>query len=89
MPSGLEYVSGSAKIGDAPGFGYGFNCYCTVEGQKVTFYDYNGRFDKVNSYYYYARVINPGVFKAEGTFVQNLTAKDYYTVGEDCIVVIE
>ena len=88
LPSGLEYVSGSAKIEDAPDFGYGYYRYCTVEGQKITFYDYNGRFDKGCTYYYYARVISPGTFKAEGTLVQNLAAKDYLTVGEDSIVTI-
>jgi hypothetical protein len=89
LPAGLEYVSGSAKIGGAPSFGYGYFRYCTVEGQKVSFYDYNGRFDKGYLYYYYARVVSPGTFKAEGPLVQNLTAKDYFTVGEDSIVVIE
>ena len=88
LPAGLEYVDNSAKIGGTSGFGYGFYRYCTVEGQKVTFYDYNGRFNKGYLYYYYARVINPGTFKAEGPFVQNLTAKDYYTAGEDSTVVI-
>jgi hypothetical protein len=89
LPSGLEYVSGSAKIGGAASFGYGYYRYCTVEGQKIMFYDYNNRFNRGYLYYYYARVISPGVFKAEGPLVQNLTAKDYFTLGEDSVVVIE
>ncbi|MCL2153639.1 MAG: hypothetical protein FWH57_11920, partial [Oscillospiraceae bacterium] len=89
LPSGLEFVNNSAKIERASSFGYGFYRYCTVEGQKVTFYDYNGRFNKGYLYYYYARVVSPGTFKAEGPLVQNLTAKDYFTVGEDSILVIK
>ncbi|MCL1793001.1 MAG: Ig-like domain-containing protein [Oscillospiraceae bacterium] len=89
LPAGLEYVSGSAKIEDSPDFGYGYYRYCKVEGQKITFYDYNGRFDQGCMYYYYARVINPGKFLAEGTFVQNLAAKDCFTIGEDSAITIE
>jgi len=88
LPSGLEYVSGSAKISGAPSFGYGYYRYCTVEGQKITFYDYNGRFDRGYLYYYYARVICPGTFIAEGPVVQNLSASDYYSTGENDVIVI-
>jgi len=55
----------------------------------VTFYDYNGRFDKERIYIYYARVISAGTFKAEGPIVQSLTAKDCFTVGEDCVVMVK
>jgi hypothetical protein len=90
LPSGLAYVDNSAKINDpkSSGFGYGYYRYCTVEGQKIMFYDYNGRFDREYTYYYYARVINPGSFKAEGTLVQNLTAKDSFALGKDDAVAI-
>jgi hypothetical protein len=88
LPSGLEFVNNSAKISGAPGFGYGFYRYCSVEGQKVTFYDYNGRFNRGYLYYYYARVVSPGTFLAEGPLVQNLDAPDYFTVGEDSVIVI-
>ena len=89
LPAGLAYVSDSAKIGNSPYFGYRYYRYCVVEGQKIMFYDYNGRFDKGYLYYYYARVISPGTFTAEGPLVQNLGAKEYYTVGEDSLVVIQ
>ena len=89
LPSGLEFAPNSAKIEGASRFGYGCNCYCTVEGQKVTFYDYNSRFYKDRTYYYYARVICPGTYKAEGPLVQNLTAKDCYTVGADTTITIK
>lgn len=89
LPAGLAYVEGSAKIEDAPAFGMGCNRYVKANGQAVTFYDYNGRFDKGCLYYYYARVISPGIFKAEGTLVQNLTAKDSISIGPDDYIIIE
>jgi len=89
LSAGLEYVSNSAKISGAANWGYGYFCYCTVEGQKVMFYDYNRNFAGGCLYYYYARVISPGAFKAEGPLVQNLIAKDYYTVGGDSMVIIK
>jgi len=89
LPSGLEYVSNSAKISGAPHFGYGYSRYVSTEGQKINFYDYNTWFDRGFLYYYYARVVSPGTFKAEGTLVQNLKAKDYLTVGEDSVIVID
>jgi len=91
LPSGLEYVENSAKIDGANGFGYEYGYgyhsrYCSVEGQKVSFYDYNGKFNKGYLYYYYARVISPGSYKAEGTLVQNLAAKGNVSIGEDDIL---
>jgi hypothetical protein len=88
LPSGLQYVDDSAKIGDAPGFGAGYRRYCRREGQKVTFYDYNRMFDGGCLYYYYARIINPGVFIAEGPLVQNLEAKDSFAAGENSVISI-
>jgi len=88
LPAGLKYVSNSAKIDGTADFGCGYFRYCTAEGQKITFYDYNGRFNRGYLYYYYARVISPGTFTAEGPIVQNLTAKDCITVGESSTVVI-
>lgn len=82
LPAGLAYVADSAKIEDEASYGYGYQRYCTVEGQKVTFYDYNRLFDQGYLYYYYARVVNPGSFQAEGLLVQNLYAKDAFTIGE-------
>jgi hypothetical protein len=94
LPAGLVYVSSSAKIGGSASAGVTYDSgesyirYCTSEGQKVIFYDYNRLFNKGCLYYYYARVVSPGTFKAEGPLVQNLVAKDYFTVGEDSIITI-
>ena len=83
LPAGLAYVSGSAKIEDSDGFGFGWRRYAKIEGQKISFYDYNSQFNQGYLYYYYARVVSPGVYRAEGTVVQNLTAKDSISVGEN------
>ena len=88
LPSGLEFVSNSAKTPGVNYFGYGYYCYASVEGQKVTFYDYNRYFNRGRLYTYYARVVCPGTFIAEGPVVQNLNAKDYYTIGETNTLVI-
>lgn len=89
LPSGLEYVSNSAKIEDRSSFGFRQSSYAKVEGQKVMFYDYNRYFDCGSLYYYYARVVSPGAYKAEGTLLQNLTAKELFTLGQDDIITIQ
>jgi uncharacterized protein YfaS (alpha-2-macroglobulin family) len=88
LPSGLEYASNSAKLSDEPRFGAAYRCYAQANGREVTFYDYNGRFDKGRLYYYYARVINPGEFRAEGTLVQSLGSAAMYTLGSDAQLTI-
>ena len=86
LPAGLAFVDDSARIQGETYFGRGHVCYATIEGRKITFYDFNSRFDRVTTYYYYARVISPGTFKAEGTLVRNLTVADYFATGEDIII---
>ncbi|MCT4596972.1 MAG: Ig-like domain-containing protein [Vallitalea sp.] len=76
-PSGLVPIEST--------YDYGFKgdekyyCYRDVEGQKVTLYvvkdsNYN---DKL---YYYARVITPGTYKADGTIVQGSKIKDSFKI---------
>jgi len=87
LPAGLQLVPNSARFSrrdNAPGWW----AHATAEGQRVTFFDFNGRFDRVHTYYYYARVINPGMFKAEGTLVQSIGAREYLAVGEDAVLTI-
>lgn len=91
LPSGLEYVSSSAKIEISPNNSSTSPYRCTwgsVDGQKVTFYDYNGLFNDGVLYYYYARVVSPGGFTAEAPLVQNAYAKDIFTVGESTGITI-
>ena len=87
LPAGLVHTSGSARFGnmsETPGQWR----FATSEGQRITFFDHNSRFSGVRTYYYYARVINPGIFRAEGLIVQNLGARDYLTVGIDSVITI-
>ena len=81
LPAGLVLVPDSFGFGPRTE-GSGWHAWATSEGQRVTFYDFNGRFDRVHTYFYYARVINPGIFRAEGTLVQSLGAREYIAVGE-------
>jgi len=87
LPAGLAYTAQSARIGNHTGGPAGWQAFAASEGQRVTFYDYNG-FNRINTYYYYARVINPGTFKAEGTLVQSIGAREYMTVGADAVLTI-
>jgi len=52
------------------------------------FFDHNSRFNRTRTYYYYARVINPGTFRAEGLIVQSMGAREYMVVGEDATITI-
>ncbi|MDR2571553.1 MAG: Ig-like domain-containing protein [Oscillospiraceae bacterium] len=81
LPSGLVFTQNST------GFREQYNAnrnmaWATNEGQRIIFYDHNSRFNQIRTYFYYARIINPGTFTAEGTIVQNLGATDYLTIGE-------
>ena len=87
LPAGLVYVPHSARFGDVattPGWW----THVQAEGQRITFFDFNGRFHRNNTYYFYARVVNPGTFRAEGTIVQSVDAREYMVVGESVVVTI-
>ena len=87
LPAGLAYVANSARFGNTAD-NYGWRTYAETEGQRITFYDYNGRFTRGHTYYYYARVINPGIFKVEGTLAQSIGAREYIAAGEDAMLKI-
>ena len=87
LPAGLVAVPHSARFA-VPDETTGSWRHVTTEGQRVTFFDFNGRFRWDNTYYYYARVINPGTFTAEGTLVQSFGAREYMTVGEHAVITI-
>jgi len=87
LPSGLVFVQESARFREQSGINRS-RVWATSEGQQVLFFDYNSRFSQVRTYYYYARVINPGSFTAEGPIVQNLDAKEYLTIGAPEVVQI-
>ena len=87
LPAGLALVPNSARFGRHDNSNMWW-AWATAEGQRVTFFDFNGRFDRVHTYYYYARVINPGVFVAEGAMVQSIGAREYLAVGESAVITI-
>ena len=85
LPAGLVHVANSARFGDRD-HTTGRWAHAAVEGQRITFFDFNSRRHRVNTYYYYARVINPGTFMAEGTIVQSVGAREYMVVGESAVL---
>ena len=87
LPAGLVHVPGSARFGDMQTTSGQWRS-AIAEGQRVTFFDHNSRFSQARIYYYYARVINPGTFRAEGLIVQNLGVREYLTVGGDSTITI-
>jgi len=87
LPAGLVHVANSARSNDTEQT-EGRWVRAIVEGQRITFFAFNNRFDQTNVYYYYARIISPGTFMAEGTFVQSRGAREFMVVGEDMIITI-
>jgi len=88
LPAGLAFAENTARVERETNHSRGFFNYATVEGRKVNFFDFNSRFDREITYYYYARVISPGTFKAEGSLVRNLISPDYFTTGTDTTIVV-
>lgn len=85
LPAGLRLVENSARFGTVSNVSSNWR-HVQEENQRITFFDFNGRTSYTNMYYYYARVINPGVFRADGTLVQSFGALEYFTVGDDAVV---
>jgi uncharacterized protein YfaS (alpha-2-macroglobulin family) len=82
LPAGLVHVPNSARVSFSNRDNVaGWWTHVMVDGQRITFYDWNGRFNRNHTYYYYARVINPGTFVAEGTMVQSMGAREFMSVG--------
>ncbi|MCL2577941.1 MAG: Ig-like domain-containing protein [Defluviitaleaceae bacterium] len=88
LPAGLAHVAHSARFGES-GNNPGRRAWVTTEGQRVTFFDHSGGSNRIRVYHYYARVINPGTFTAEGTIVQSLGAREYMTVGENAAITLQ
>jgi hypothetical protein len=89
LPAGLVHVPNSARFDRRdPWNTQHRHAFVRTEGQRVTFFDYNGVFNRGHVYFYYARVVNPGTFTAEGTLVQSLNAREYMAVGENATITI-
>jgi uncharacterized protein YfaS (alpha-2-macroglobulin family) len=87
LPAGLVHAPFSARFGDRQNTP-GWHAWVQTEGQRITFYDHNGRFNRNHTYYYYARVVNPGTFTAEGTLVQSVGAREYMVAGVNTVLTI-
>ena len=61
--------------------------YRSIDGQKVTFYA-NKHYQEREPFVYYARVVNPGQFKAEAPIIQGTTARDSLRLGEKASIEI-
>jgi len=60
------------------------------DGQKITFYVYSSPYWRSNPYIeYYARVISPGVYTAQGTVIQSLTSRDIINTSKTVTVTVE
>ncbi|QUI22617.1 Ig-like domain-containing protein [Vallitalea pronyensis] len=79
VPSGLAPIANSRKFGlrDTDNYYY----YKDVEGQKVTMHIGKNYKDKPELYYY-ARVVTPGTYKAEGTIVSGSRIRDSFKILE-------
>ena len=89
LPAGLAHVAGSARFGEHVNNTRMRFAHVSIEGQRITFFDYNRRSDRSATYFYYARVISPGTFIAEGTLVQSVGAREYMAVGDEVRIIIE
>ncbi|WP_010245975.1 dockerin type I domain-containing protein [Acetivibrio cellulolyticus] len=67
-----------------------YNSYYNTEGQKISFYIYNSTYWKYQTYIeYYARVISPGTYTAQGPIIQGKTSRDNINCGKTEIVTID
>ncbi|MCL2349909.1 MAG: hypothetical protein FWC67_00365, partial [Defluviitaleaceae bacterium] len=86
LPAGLAFVPWSARFRTPQGTS-GWR-HAAVDGRRIMFFDHNNRFNNTRTYYYYARIITPGIFTAEGVTVQSLDARNYITIGETRTITI-
>jgi hypothetical protein len=88
LPAGLVHVENSARFEKRSTNVAGRHAFAKTEGARISFFDYNGRFERNHTYFYYARVINPGTFRAEGPIVQSMGAREYMVVGDDDVITV-
>lgn len=85
VPSGLKPINNVWEMGLETGE---FNSWFRdIDGQKVSFYISN--YDNSKPLYYYARVITPGTYNAEGIIVQGANVKESMFVGESDQITIK
>ncbi|WP_105615271.1 Ig-like domain-containing alpha-2-macroglobulin family protein [Vallitalea okinawensis] len=84
-PSGLKPIDNPWEIGLKTGNGY---WYRDIDGQRVTFHVYKNT-EEYQPLYYYARVVTPGTYNAEGVIIQGSKVKDSMCIGESDQVTIK
>ncbi len=86
LPSGLKPIDSPALMGVNDDDYY---CYYNIDGQKVTFYVYKNDDGDYRDLTYYARVVSPGTYTADGTIIQSMSSKDSINVSNVDIVEIK
>ncbi len=85
VPSGLKPIDNIWEVGlDTKGM---YSWFRDIDGQKVSFYISN--YDISKPLFYYARVITPGTYGAEGIIVQGANVKDSMFIGEGAQITIK
>jgi len=87
LPAGLTHIRNSARF-DAFARAPGSRMHVTTEGQRITFFDFDGGTSTNRTYVYHARVITPGTFTAEGVMIQSSGAREFMTIGENATITI-
>lgn len=86
VPSGLKPIENVWDLGLKTDDHY---WYRDIEGQKITFYVYESNVES-KPLYYYARVVAPGSYQAEGLIIQGSTVKSSMWLGkQDSITILE
>ncbi|MCX7746049.1 MAG: stalk domain-containing protein [Clostridia bacterium] len=82
LPSGLKPVENFFDIGWY---------YRNIDGQKVKFYIYNSPYwkDHHRVFEYYARVVSPGTYTAQGTIIQSESSKDVINTAKSEVITID
>ncbi len=63
--------------------------YKDIDGRKVSFYVYKYKGENTLTYSYYARIVSPGRYKAEGTVVQGINVLDSTVFTHDDTIFIQ
>jgi len=85
-PSGLKPIESTYQIAERPDKELIW-WFRNVDGQKVTFNVYRDAKNK-DALVYYARVVSPGTFTADGTIMQGTLVKDSILVGKSTTIKI-
>lgn len=84
--SGLKPIDNPYNMGINPSDGN--TPFKRIDGQKVTFYVNKGWEDK-KPLVYYARIVSPGTYKAEGTIIQGVASRNIVNIGKQDAVIVE